>query len=42
MPLTVLGISAVDFASFHYVHMIGWLVTGLSLIAVEHLIADEA
>ena len=41
MPLTVLGVAGVDFAAFHYVHMIGWLVTGISLIVVEHIIADE-
>lgn len=41
MPLTVLGTGSVDFAAFHYVHMIGWLVTGVSLFVVEHVIADE-
>lgn len=41
MPLSVLGFGAVDFAGFHYVHMIGWAVTGLSLFALEHMIADD-
>ena len=40
IPLTVLGVAAIDFASFHYVHMIGWLMTGVSLVILEHLIAD--
>lgn len=42
IPLTVLGIASVDFAAFHYIHMIGWLVTGVSLVVLEHLIADES
>lgn len=41
IPLTVAGIGCIDFAAFHYVHMLGWLVTGLSLVLLEHLIADE-
>lgn len=40
MPLTVLGTAAIDFGAFHYVHLVGWLVTGISLIVIEHLIAD--
>ena len=41
IPLTVAGIGCVDFAAFHYVHMTGWLVTGLSFVLLEHLIADD-
>lgn len=41
MPLAVLGTGCIDFAAFHYVHMIGWLVTGVSLWVVEHMIADD-
>lgn len=41
IPLTVAGGVCVDFAAFHYVHMIGWLVTGVSLVLLEHLIADS-
>lgn len=41
IPLTVAGTGCVDFAAFHLAHGWGWLVTGLSLVALEHLIADE-
>lgn len=41
MPLTVAGAVCVDFAAFHYVHAIGWLVTGVSLMLIERIIADE-
>jgi hypothetical protein len=41
MPLTVIGIGLIDFGAFHYVHMIGWVVTGISLLVVEHMIADD-
>lgn len=41
MPLFLLGTSGVDFAAFHLNHGVGWLVTGLSLILIEHLAADE-
>ena len=41
IPLTVLGVGAIDFAAFHYVHMVGWLITGVSLILLEHAIADD-
>ena len=40
MPLTVIGFGCIDFAAFHYVHMIGWAVTGISLLVAEHMIAD--
>jgi len=41
MPLTALGTAGINFAAFHVGHGWGWLVTGVSLIVVEHLIADE-
>lgn len=40
MPLSVLGTGSIDFAAFHWAHSWGWLVTGLSLWLLEHLIAD--
>lgn len=42
MPLTAAGFGLVDFAAFHIAHGWGWLVTGLSLVLLEHLIADES
>jgi hypothetical protein len=41
MPLTAAGTASVDFAAFHIGHGWGWLITGLSLMVLEHLIADE-
>jgi hypothetical protein len=41
IPLTVAGVAAIDFAAFHLAHGWGWLVTGVLLVVVEHLIADE-
>ena len=41
IPLTVTGIAFIDFAAFHVAHGLGWLVTGISLLILEHLIADE-
>lgn len=41
IPLTVLGTAGIDFAAFHLAHGWGWLVTGISLILIEHVIADE-
>ncbi len=40
IPLTVAGAGCTDFAAFHVGHGWGWLVTGLSLVLIEHLIAD--
>lgn len=42
IPLTLAGLSCVDFAAFHLPHGWGWLVTGVSLIVLEHLIADDS
>ncbi len=41
IPLTVSGLGSIDFAAFHLAHGWGWLVTGLNLILLEHMIADE-
>ena len=41
MPLTVLGTAGIDFAAFHLAHGWGWLATGVSLLVVEHMIADS-
>lgn len=41
IPLTVAGTGCADFAAWHISHGWGWLITGLSLVLVEHLIADE-
>ena len=41
VPLHVAGLASIDFAAFHWAHSWGWLVTGVSLIWVEHVIADE-
>ena len=41
MPLTVAGVACADFAAFHISHGWGFLATGVSLIVLEHLIADE-
>jgi hypothetical protein len=41
IPLTVAAVPLIDFAAFHLGHGWGFLITGMSLIAVEHLIADE-
>ncbi len=42
MPLHVAGLGCVDFAAFHLAHGWGWLVTGVSLMWLEHVIADES
>ena len=41
IPLTVLGTAGIDFASFHVNHGVGFLVTGLSLLVIEHMISDS-
>lgn len=40
MPLSVAGTGGIDFAAFHVNHGVGFLVLGISLWIVEHLIAD--
>ena len=41
MPLTAAGAACIDFAAWHISHGVGWLVMGVSLVVLEHLIADE-
>jgi hypothetical protein len=41
VPLHVTGLGCTDFAAFHAAHGWGWLVTGVSLMWLEHVIADE-
>ena len=41
IPLTIVGFACIDFAAFHLAHGWGWLVTGLSLILLEHMIAED-
>lgn len=40
IPFTTLGIACVDFAAFHLPHGWGWLVTGVSLIVLEFMVAE--
>ena len=42
IPLTVAGIGCVDTGVFLANTVAGWIVTGLSLVVLEHLIADES
>lgn len=41
IPLTVAGVGCVDTGVFFASVVAGWIVTGLSLILLEHVIADE-
>lgn len=41
MPLTVVGAGLIDFAAFHVSHGLGFLVTGITCLVVEHMIADS-
>lgn len=41
MPLTVAAVGLVDTAAWQAPHWVGWLITGLSLVFVEHLISDD-
>jgi hypothetical protein len=40
IPLMLIGIGFADTAAWQGPHWLGWLATGLSLVVVEHLIAD--
>lgn len=42
IPLTVAGIGCTDYSAFHLGGGWGWLVTGVSLMILEHMIADDA
>ena len=41
MPLHVAGLACMDVSAFAGSPIAGWAVTGLSLIWLEHVIADE-
>lgn len=41
MPLTVAAVGLIDTAAWQAPHWVGWLVTGLSLMFLEHLISDQ-
>lgn len=40
MPFALLGTGAIDFAAFHW-HVLGWLVTGVSLWIWNEIAADD-
>lgn len=42
MPFTVAGFSCIDTGVFTASTVAGWIVTGLSLIVLEYMIADES
>lgn len=41
VPLHIAGLGCIDFAAFHVAHALGWLVTGASLIWLEHVLAGD-
>ena len=41
MPLTVVGLGCADYAAWHIAAGWGWAAIAVSLILLEHLIADE-
>lgn len=41
MPLTCVAVGMIDTAAWQAPAWVGWLVTGLSLMFVEHLISDD-
>lgn len=41
IPFTAAGAGCIDYAAFHVGSGWGWLCTGISLILVELIIADE-
>lgn len=41
IPLTVAGIGFIDTGVFIASAIAGWIVTGISLLILEHMIADE-
>lgn len=42
VPLTTVGFGCIDTAGFQLGTGWGWLATGLSLVLLEHIIADES
>lgn len=41
IPLSAAAAGCIDYAAWHLGAGWGWLVTGISLLILEHLIADE-
>jgi hypothetical protein len=41
IPLTIVGTGCVDYAAFHLASGWGWLVTGISCVFIEQIIAEE-
>ncbi len=41
IPLTVAGTACIDIGVFTANVVAGWIVTGISLVILEHLLADE-
>lgn len=41
MPFTVAGLGCIDMGVFTASTVAGWIVTGLSLMLLEYMIADE-
>ena len=42
VPLTTIGLACIDYGVFLASQVAGFIVTGISLILLEHVIADEA
>ena len=42
VPLTAIGLACIDYGVFLASQVAGFIVTGISLILLEHVIADEA
>lgn len=42
MPFTVAGFGCAAYSAFHYCSGFGWLATGVLLVVLELMIADEA
>lgn len=41
VPLTTLGVVAFDIGVFQWSARVGWMVTGITAVLLEHVIADE-
>lgn len=41
VPFTLAGAACIDIGVFKANVVAGWIVTGISLIVIEHIIADE-
>ena len=40
-PLFVVGVLVFDYGVYQWSHRVGWMVGGVSLMILEHVIADE-